>query len=1004
MRNTRFLKVYKLLLFSTFILLGNFLIAQPVNLRGTVTSKADGSALSGVSISIEGTTRGTFSDNSGTFSIDVNPGENVLFSFIGYRSQKIKYQGQKDISIVLEVEEQLMDEVVVIGYGTKRRSDIVGSVSTVKSSELLTSPTSNLQSLLTGKVPGMYVTVGSARPGGSSNITIRGLNSLKGSTEPLYVVDGIPVTSINEINSDDIETISVLKDASSQAIYGARASNGVILITTKRGTDTKGKINVNINSQFSIQNVRPNFKLFNADEYLQLRREAYRGDLANAGNGWIGEFPPDDQIFTTLEMENIQNGLIVDWLDLAFRENVPMTKQDVGISGGNEATKYSASISYLYQDGVRYSSAYTRYSGKLQLDQKISKWITVGLSGYYTKFIQDQENSSWIDFMVFSPVAKLYADDGDLELYPLGDQKSVNPLWWERTRKLQNNGNRGLYNGYMEIAPTIVKGLKYRLNVSFDVRNNENDDFRSLDDPSNYLGKGLADVEITTTKTNLLENILTYETKISSDHRLDFTLMQSAYKRNWLFTRSQATLLGNDFFGINSLNSAIESLVGRDETDRTMLSYMGRANYIIKDRYLINFTARADGSSVFGANNKWGFFPSVAMAWNMDKEEFLSSVSWITSSKLRLSWGQIGNEAISPYGSLATAEKVFYVSNGVPIVGYLPGTSLPNPNLKWETTTTLNLGYDFSVLKGRLSGEIDLYKRNTRDLLVDRSLPAGLGYTSMPDNLGEIENKGLEIALNGFPVSGTDFTWRLGANLSINRNKLVEGVLTDSSGAFIDDVANRWFIGEQVRVYYDYKFDGIWQVGDDIAGSHMPFSRPGDVRVQDVTGDGILNAEDRVIINRDPKWIASFNTSLTYKGIELLADLRIVNGVTRSSQFMSEYNYGGSLQGILNGIKRDYYTPENPSNTTFRPHYATLSDYRGTLDYQDASYIRLSNLTLGYSFPRKWVSKAGMSALRIYVRGDNLITITDFLSLGPETNPEDYPETVNYSFGVNISF
>jgi TonB-linked SusC/RagA family outer membrane protein len=994
----------KLLHLLILLFFWNIVSAQNIRVTGKVTTKEDGLSLPGVNVVIDGTAKGTITNAEGIYSIDVANADILSFSSVGYTTQKISVSGKTEINLVMSLDEKLIDELIVIGYGSKKKSDIVGAVSTIKPDELKANPTSNLQSLLTGKVPGMYVSVGSARPGGNSNITIRGLNSLKGSTEPLYIVDGIPVTSVNEININDVESISALKDASSQAIYGARASNGVILITTRKGSNTQGKINVSYSGFMSIQNVKPNFELFSGEEFLQLRREAYRGDDASAANGWIGSYASDSSLFTPLEVENINKGLLVDWLDLAFNKNVPLTKHDFTFSGGNDKTRYSASLGYFDQQGVRYSSGYKRYSGKLQIDQKVSEWISIGMSSYYNSYTQDQENSSWTDFMVFSPVAKLKADNGDLELYPLGDFKSVNPLWWNRTRKLQNITNRGIYNGYLEVAPPVIPGLKYRMNVSFDIRNNENDDFRSLKDPSKYLNKGLADVQISSTKNYLMENILSYEKKIAANHRLDFTLMQSAFERNYLFTESSATLLGNDFFGINSLNSAIESLVGRDETKRTMLSYMARVNYILKDRYLLNFTVRADGSSVFGANNKWGKFPSAAFAWNMNKESFMSSIDWINESKIRLSWGQIGNEAISPYGSLATADKVFYVSNGNPIVGYLPGLSLPNPNLKWETSTTLNAGYDFSIFDGRLSGEIDLYKRNTRDLLVDRTIPAGLGYTSMPDNLGEIENKGFEIALNGYVVSNEDFSWKVGGNFSVNKNKLLKGVLRDSAGVYLDDISNRWFINQPVRVYYDYKFDGIWQIDDDIANSHMPLARPGDVRVKDMDGNDSITANDRVVINREPKWIATFNTSVSYKNLRLSADVYIVQGVTRSSEFMSGYNYGGTLQGALNGIKRDYWTPENPSNETFRPHFTTLSEYMGSLDYKDASYIRLTNVTLSYDLPRKWLEKVKMSTVKVYVRGDNLITITDYLSLGPETNPDDYPETVNYTFGVNINF
>ncbi|TFH39482.1 MAG: SusC/RagA family TonB-linked outer membrane protein [Bacteroidia bacterium] len=934
--------------------------------------------------------------------MDALPEDVLIFSSMGHKSFEIRVGNNTIIDVVLEVSDYSLDEVIVIGYGSRKRSDIVGSVATISSDELVAKPSSDLQGMLTGKIPGMYVSVSSARPGGSSNITIRGLNSLKGSTDPLYVVDGIPVTSINEINVDDVISVNVLKDASSQAIYGARASNGVILVTTRRGSDTKGKVNISYNGFVSIQNVKPNFELFNGDEFFQLRREAYRGDNASGINGWIGEYPADEDMFTPLELENKAQGNVVDWLDLAFLKNVPLSKQDISFSSGNEKTKYSSSLGYYNQQGVRYSSGYTRYSGKITLDHKITDWFNMGLSAYFTSFTQDRENSSWTDFMVISPVASVYDSNGDLELYPLGDGKTVNPLWWSQTRTLQNKGDRGIYNGYMELLP--IPGLKYRMNLSIDLRNNENDEFIALDDPSNYLGNGLADVVISKTENYLIENILSYERTINKSNRFDIILLQSAYKRRWTSTQSTATLLGNDFFGINSLNSALESEVDRSQNIRTMLSYMGRFNWVLKDRYIFNFTLRADGSSVFGSNNKWGYFPSVALAWNMNKESFLENSDWLSESKLRLSWGQIGNEAISPYGSLATADNVYYVSNGTSIVGYLPGSSLPNPNLKWETTTTVNIGYDFSILDGRVYGAVDAYKRTTTDLLVDRTLPAGTGYTSMPDNLGKIENKGIEVDVNGYIFSSKDFSWSVGLGYSVNRNRLLEGVLTDSVGNYVDDINSRWFVNEPINVYYNYQFDGIWQIEDDIANSAQPFARPGDVRVADVTGDGFITPDDRVIIDRNPSWIGSVNTMVRYKNFEFAADIYMVRGVTRSSSFMSEYNYGGSLQGVLNGIKRDYWTPENPSNTTFRPHYATLSDYRSSLDYQDASYLRLTNVTLAYNLPESIVKKVRLSNVRLYVRGDNLLTFTRYLSLGPETDPEDYPETVSYTFGININF
>jgi TonB-linked SusC/RagA family outer membrane protein len=655
------------------------------------------------------------------------------------------------------------------------------------------------------------------------------------------------------------------------------------------------------------------------------------------------------------------------------------------------------------------SSDLKRYTGKLTLDQIISKTFKTGLSIYYTTYNQNQETNSWMDFITFSPISKLYDENNKLVRYPTGDGKSVNPLLYEQTRNYEYSAERLIVNGYLEITPKFLPGFKYKLNASMNSRNRETNNFRSFEDPSS-LTLGYASINFYKNKDYLVENILTYDKSLWDKHKINLTLMQSIEPRYTYSTTSTANQLGNDFFGINSLGSALQAEVGRGLTDRKMVSFMGRLNYSYLDKYLLNFTVRADGSSVFGSNNKWGNFPSAAVAWNLNKETFMQDLNWLNEAKIRLSYGQIGNQAIDPYGSLATADNAFYVSGDSPVVGYLPGASLPNPDLRWETTTTLNTGLDFGVFDRRITGSFEFYKSNTTDLLVDRQLPTVLGYSRIPANLGEIQNSGIEASLTGYIVSSPDFNWSVTANFSKNRNKLLKGVLQDPvTGAFIDDVANNWFIDKPISIYYDYQFDGIFQIGDDIANSAQPNARPGDVRVADVSGpdgvpDGTITTDDRVVIPRDPKWMGSLSTSLSYKGIELSADLYTVQGIIRSNAFLSDFNHGGRMDGILNGVKRDYWTPENPSVTEWRPHQTSYSDYRGTADRQDASYIRLRNLTLAYNLPAKWLKTVGLSRVKVYVAGDNLWTKTEYLSYSPEGNVDDYPETRNYTFGLNINF
>ncbi len=859
-----------------------------------------------------------------------------------------------------------VDEVVVVGYGTQKRSDIAGSIAPVKMDALADKPSVDFQGMLKGLSPGVYVTDGDPRPGGGSNVLIRGMRSLKGGNSPLYVVDGFPISNINEINIDDVESISILKDAASQSIYGARGSNGVILVTSKRGANTNNKVNVSYQSYYSIQNVKPNFEIFSPEEFVQLKREAYRADRATAENNWEGVYPDDEQILNPVQLERMANKEYIDWTDYAFKKNVPLQKHDVSISGGNEKTKYSISLGYFNQDGLRMSSGLKRYSGKISLDQKISNTFKTGLSVYYVSSDQQVETNSWTSFLTFSPISKLYDENGELVLYPTGDGKSVNPLYYEDTRESINSTERIIINNYLEITPPAVPGLKYKLNASLNGRRIESEDFKSFKDPS-VLGKGYASINFNEAHEYLLENILTYTRSFSDKHNFDITVMQGIEPRYYTSTTSTALQLGNDFFGVNSMSTAISSEVSRSATDRKMLSYMGRVNYSLKNKYLFNFTMRSDGSSVFGANNKWGFFPSAALAWNVQNESFMQKMDWLNEAKLRVSYGQIGNQAISPYGSLATADNSFYVNTDQPVVGYLPGTVLSNPDLRWETTTTFNAGVDFSLFNNRLSGSIDVYKSNTTDLLVDRSVPQVLGYSTVPSNLGEVQNKGVEIAATGYIISTRDIIWSVTANISANKNELVKGVLKDANtGKFIDDISNEWFIGQPINVDYEYKFAGIWQIGDDISQSAQPDARPGDIKVVVVTKDGTIYTDDRVVIKRDPKWIGSLFSNLKYKRFELSAHLYTVQGAYRNNPFLSDVNLGGALTGGLNGIKRNYWTPENPSNITFRPHNDDGTLYRGSSDYQDASYLRLRNVTLSWDLPVSWLSAIGLSKVRVY--------------------------------------
>lgn len=975
-------------------------------ISGQVTDSATGQPLTGVTIRVKGSDVGTTTGADGAFNLMIPDNATLEVSYIGYLKKEISFTGESVLHIPLAASMTGLNQLVVVGYGTQKKSDITGSIATIDVDKLVNQPTSDIEGMLRGQVAGLNVTVNDARPGGGSNVLLRGIRSLNGSNSPLYVVDGIPITtSINDLNIDDIQSISVLKDASAQAIYGSRASNGVILITTKRGTNTDNKAHVTYRGYVSYQNVHANFKLYSPEQYEQLRREAYRGDLAEAANEWQGSYPEDDQMFTPLQLQLMQNHGYVNWLDYAFRKNAPLTKHDIAVNGGNQFTQYNLSLDYFDQTGVRDHSGYKKYSGHFNFDQEISKTFKAGLSLYYTVANQQLETSPWLSYITFSPISQLYDSSGNLNEYPTGDGRSVSPLWYAKTSSNVNKITRTFINGYLQITPRFLPGLKYKLTASLDDRGTEGDFFASLINTS-YLGTGRARVFIRNNKDYLLENILSYDKVIQGKHRFDVTLVQSIEPNYDITTTSTATQLGNDYFGINSMSSELQSTVDRTEIDRKIVSLVGRLNYAFEDRYLFDFAVRRDGSSVFGANNKWGVFPSVAVAWNVKKESFMQGLTWLDDAKIRVSYGQIGNQAISPYGSLATAENSFYVSDGVTQIGYLPGSGLSNPNLKWETTTTLNTGIDFGLFNDRLTGTLEYYQSNTTDLLVSRKVPSVLGYTSEPSNLGEIRNRGFEATLTGFIVSTKNFSWSVSGNFSTNKNRLVKGVLQDpNNGEYVDDISNDWFIGKPVNVYYDRKVTGIWQIGDDIAHSAQPNARPGDVKVTDVDGDGQITAEDRVIIKRDPNWISSLSSNLGYKGFGLSFSFYIVNGGITHNEFLYDYNHGGRTDGVLNGIVQDYWLPEHPTGTFPRPHVVNFSDYRNSLGYQSTAYVRLKNLTLAYDLPGQWLQTIGLTKVSIYASGDNLWTRTKYQSYSPEEASADaYPETINYTFGMNINF
>lgn len=975
---------------------GTSLFAQSRVISGKVTDDY-GESIPGVNVVEKGTTNGVITNLDGAYSLNVGSDESVLvFSFVGMEEQELPVVGRSQINVVMQTSFIGMDEVVVVGYGVQKKSDVISSVVSVNADRANKVPTTDIGEMLRGKATGVYVTLGDAAPGSSSNILIRGSRSLTAGNAPIVIADGVPVGGINDINPNDIESIEILKDAAAQAIYGARASNGVILITTKRAKE--GVTTIDYNGYYGLQTVKRNFDMYSGEEFAQLKREAYRADNNN-------NYLPDQAIFTNIEQEILANGEFIDWekeiLRVAATQN-----HNLSISSGNEKTRIYTGFNFSNREGVVPGTDFERGTIRLNADQTVNDWLKVGVntSWQLSKNNNPGTGETLLRSITTSPLGKIYNDDGTYRIYPTGVQESVNPLLDIAEVSNTRNDRNDIMNVFVDIAP--FKGFNYRANASRRSWNRKTSNYATSESLLGYRrgGMGNASIRFEDEVEWQIENIFNYNTIIGA-HSIGATFVQSASEKKYTSFRNEGSNIPNDLLGVYGIPSAERNLPTVGANSRALISFVGRIQYDYNGKYYITASARSDGSTVFGDNNKWAYFPAVALGWNMYRESFMESLDFVTNLKLRASYGSVGNEAIAPYQSLSTADQRDMIFDDVKRIGYVPGSFLPNPDLKWETSTTLNTALDFGFFRNRLSGTFEYYNTRTTDLLAQLSLKADIGYSRMLRNIGEVENQGVELGINGVIVDNHDWTVSAGFSFSKNNNKIISLYgEKDEDGNEIDDKANRWFIGHSKSVFYQYLPDGIWQEGEDIVNSHMPTAEPGDVKILDANGDGLLTDEDRQIVDRDPKWFGAFNFEVKYRGLDLSADVVTVQGVTRNNEFLYDYSKGGSLRGVLNGVKVDYWTPENPTGNWPRPKEANDRTYIWTLGLQDASYVRLQTLTLGYTLPKSVLSRLRIENLRVYCTGHNLLTLTDFQSYSPEKNPNDYPEAISVIGGIQLSF
>lgn len=983
----------KTLLFISFFFY-SFLAWSQVN--GVVTD-ADGEPLVGVSVLHEGTKTGTISDMDGHFSLDVPAGAKLQFSYMGFRTVSLK--ASPSMRVRMQEDTQLIEEVVVVGYGTQKKSDLTGSVASVSAEELNAVPTSSVAEMLRGQAAGVVVSQNSVRPGGTSDIVIRGKKSINGSNAPLYIVDGAPVDNIDDLNAQDIQSLEILKDASSQSIYGARASNGVILITTKSGQ--AGKTQVDLNAYAGAQTIKRNFDFYNGDEWAQLKREANRSFTYDPTTGtYSGAYMDDESLFGNM-YSNLVNRNYTDWEALMIHPAVQQ-KYDLSVRSGKDKNKVAASFGFYDQQGMVAPASYRRYNGSFNAQFQLHKRVGIGFRMQYTHAESVTEDGNIANILTESPLLSAYDAEGKM-LNILADSK-WSPLWNNQNYTNEAKTNRVLANFTLDW--NIWGGLTYHLNANMNWRQREQGVYQNTQHEKGSAMGGIATITNTAYQDYLLENVLTYEHKWEKRHQLDITLVQSINAIRTTRNVMSGSGFSSDDLGYNNISSAsVTNPSERTITPRHLVSFMGRIRYNLMDKYLFSLSARVDGSSVFGSNNKWGCFPAGSFAWRINQEEWLTDVQWLTNLKLRASYGLVGNQAISPYQTQGVVDSYYFkFGDNDAVVGYLPGSQLPNPNLKWETTASLNIGLDMGFLQDRITGVVEYYHSTTRDLLMAASINQTSGYTSQLRNVGSVLNQGVEVTLGFVPVKRKNVRWDINVTMSHNRNTILAlNGDVDENGNPKDDLTNKWFIGHGIDAYFDYQFDGIYQLGDeDINPDHSTYPQPGDIRVRDINGDGQITPDDRVIIERAPKLIGSLGTTLTCYGVDLALDFYGVYGSVKQNAYLYSSNQGGDLHGNRNGMKVNYWTLENPSTTAPRPRDATI-DYFSSLSYQDASYLRLRTLTVGYTFPKKWMEKAHISKLRIYFTASNVFTMTKFLSYSPELSAGSYPEPRTFIGGINLS-
>lgn len=981
------------------MLLPMCMFAQQITVQGVVKDQT-GETVIGASVMEKGTTNGTITGIDGDFSLNMSPNGTLVVSFVGYKTQEVQVKGQKQLQVVLSEDAEMLDEVVVIGYGTMKKSDLTGAVSSIGNKDIKDSPVSNLGQAIQGKISGVQI-VDAGKPGDNVSIKIRGLGSIN-NCDPLVVIDGVPTDlGLSSLNMADVERLDVLKDASATAIYGSRGANGVVMITTKRGTEGKGKLAVSAN--YSFQNATNVPSLLNAAQYAELSNDM----MVNSGRNPNPEWANPSEL-----------GAGTDWMDELLRTGV-MQNYTVSYSGGNEKSHYYVSGGFLDQSGIVKSVNYRRFTFQSNSDAQVLKWLKFSNNITFSADTKKSGSYNIGDALKALPIYPVKNEDGSWS-GPDGNSEwygsTRNPIGPTELNKSQTDGYNFLANLTAEL--TFTKWLKFKSTFGYDAKfwfiDNFTPKYNWKPTPTEETSRYKSDNK---SFTYLWDNYFLFDHTFAEKHRMGLMAGMSAQWNTNDYLNAQKNVFMFD--NVHEMDNGEEMYaIGGNETEWALLSYMARVNYSYEDRYLLTATIRRDGSSRFGKKHRWGTFPSVSVAWRASQEKWFPKNDYINDLKVRAGYGVTGSQAsVGNYSYLAsynTSVYPFGISSGNQTA--LVSSTLANPYIHWEEVAQTNIGFDASLFNSRVMFSFDAYLKETRDMLVKASIPITSGFedtTTTYTNAGKVRNQGIEMSLHTINLTG-ELGWETNVTATYNKNKIKD--LNSDVPYYINQINNSYVTmlakDYPINVFYGYVTDGIFQNQSEV-NTHavQPGAEPGDIRFRDLNNDGVINDSDRTVIgNPNPSWLFSMNNSLSYKGFELSVFLQgIAGNKIYNANNIDNTGMAAAYNQTTDVLKR--WQGEGTSNSMPRAVFGDPNQNTRVSDrfVENGSYLRLKNITLSYTFPKQWLQKAQIENARLSLSCENVATITGYSGFDPEVgingiDQNRYPISRTFSLGLNFNF